>query len=757
MRARFSPYLRLLNWLVPAIVVAAVWAPILTHYRIPRPSLSPELIDRARSSPADTVLAELEGVRYSGRRWSEVPDLIPIAERLLKGEAAIPGFPTTKVHLPFDADELERGLPGWQLLQGSLVVPDILLAAYDATGRDQFLFTARDVILGWAAYERRAVLPNGFLWNDHALATRVAVLGHFWHVYRRHPAYDSTVARSVLEFAMRGGLFLAAPGHFTFATNHGVMQNLGLWHLTVAFPWVPGCDSLRQVAFDRLDGQLRYYLDSEGVFLEHSAGYQAFGLELMGMALRYLTLAGRPIPSEWSRKYEAAKAAYDLMARPDGSLPPVGDTDIGPQPFIPRLTTVDASGRAAPLRNGYAWNPEAGSRLFANAGYAVWWDGRGDGDRATTAERRVETNGGLRQTFVTWSYFPGHGHKHADELSTLLWADGQSWWTNVGYWNYGYSNRAEAESWPGSNAPHRMGEPANSLRETRLVGAGGTPRISVLDLERRGPGSYRARRLVLHVRPDQWLIVDQTDGDAGDSTTTTWTTAPDVALVAGPASGTYKLTAVGTRLELRTAVATSDGSAVRLRRGSDRPFAGWTVRNTIPTPATSIVVDQPARQSWSSVVWRLARPDAAPSRVDSTGEEAIRIRFRSSEEWEATLSPWLGGGSIRREGEIISVRDAPGGKETQTIRLAPVPRDSVEAQSIERGLLRMASAYPKFRDYMPERLRITRWLAVGFLAQELFFLVLWRRRAKVEPVLRAFALALWLVGGIWVVALYLNP
>lgn len=753
MRPGFKAFLRLFGWLVPAFVLTAIWVPIWAHYRIPHPSLSAELVERARTVPEDSVLAELAGARFSGRRWSEQPDLIRIADRLLQGEANVPGYPATRVRLPFDAGELERGPPGWQLELASLVVPEILLAAYETTGREQFLFTARDAILGWARYERRALLPKGFLWNDHALAARVVVLAHFWHLYRRHPAYDPVVARSVLEFALRAGRLLAAPAHFTIATNHGVMQNLGLWHLAVAFPWMPDRDSLRQIAFHRFEGQMRFYVDTEGVVLEHSAGYHAFGVELLGMALRYLTLMGKPAPPEWIRKYEAAKAVYDLMRRPDGSLPLLGDTDGRPDPHGQLLTTVDAAGRATALEPRADWSLGAASRLFPIAGYAIWWDGR-EGER---------TPKGLRQTLVAWSYFPGHGHKHADELSVLLWADGQSWWTNVGYWNYGLPGRGEAESWPGSNAPHRVREPANSPRETRLLGFGESARLSAVDVERRGPGTYRARRLVVHLRPDTWLILDQMQGGEGDSTTTTWTAAPDVTVVPGGTSGTYLLTADGAPSELRAAVESSHGSATRLLRGSVRPFAGWAVSHGVSKATTSIVLEQPARQSWSVAVWRLV-PGAAATRqtavrpsVDSTRGDGLRIRLRGPEVWDVTLSPWLGGASISRKGSSVSVRSAPQGRETEALTLAPVPRDTAEVQSIRQGLLQMASAFPKFRDYLPARLRITRWLVAGLLSQELMFLALWRRRAQLEPALRAAALVCWVAGGLWLMVVYLRP
>jgi sarcosine oxidase gamma subunit len=745
MRPSLSAFLRRFGWLAPTLVLAAVWAPIWAHYRIPTLSLSPELVERARAVPEDSVLAELQGARFSGRRWAELPDLLPIAERLLRGEATVPGYATARVRLPFDPGDLDKGLPGWQLELASLVVPEILLAAYEASGREEFFLTARDAIRGWATYERRTLVPRAFLWNDHALTSRVVVLAHFWRLYRRHPSYDPAVARSVLEFALRSGYLLAAPAQFTPATNHGVMQNLALWHIAVAFPLMPQRESMRQIAFDRLEGQMRYYVDSHGVVLEHSAGYQAFGVELLGMALRYLTLMGEAAPPDWIRKYEAAKEVYRIMRRPDGTLPLLGDTGSQLEPIVPLVTTVDASGRAAPLERRDDWSPGEGNRLFADAGYAIWWDGRED---RTMKDRH--------QTLVTWSYFPGHGHKHADELSVLLWADGRSWWTNVGYWTYGLPGRAEAESWPGSNAPHLAGEPAQSVRESRLLGSGESGRVSAVDLERRGPGAYRARRQVLHLRPDLWLVLDQTQGGEQDRTTTTWTTSPDVTLVPGSSPGTYLLTTEGAPSELRAALASSHGTAAQLLHRSFRPFAGWVVHHGVPTATTSIVLEQAARDSWTVAVWRLAQGAAVLPSAGMGREGALRVNYRGPEDWEVTLSPWLGAASIRREGGTVSVRTVPAREAVEATTFAPVPRDSSEIQSIEQGLLRMASAYPRFRDYLPQRFRISGWLVAGLLIQEVIFLALRHRRAEIELPLRAVSLAGWVTGGLWLVGVYLR-
>ena len=105
--------------------------------------------------------------------------------------------------MPFSVDDIDKGLPAWQLALASFRIPNILLNAYEASGRKEFLIMARDVILAWASYERSAWLPKGLLWNDHAIAARVPVLAKFWRHYRNHPDYDPEAARYILQLVAR--------------------------------------------------------------------------------------------------------------------------------------------------------------------------------------------------------------------------------------------------------------------------------------------------------------------------------------------------------------------------------------------------------------------------------------------------------------------------------------------------------------------------------------------------------------------------
>src|SRR5262249_2197560 len=171
-----------------------------------------------------------------------------------------------------------------------LLVPQLFMDAYSTTADEKYFRAAEQLIVGWAGYERQAWVPRGFLWNDHAVAARIHVLSDFWSAYRARPDFIPATAASLLAFVERPGALLAQPQNFTVTTNHGVMENLALLEICIAFPAFPEVSSWRQTAVSRLRTQFSFYVTDEGVILEHSAGYHAFGFHLMMILSRYLEL-----------------------------------------------------------------------------------------------------------------------------------------------------------------------------------------------------------------------------------------------------------------------------------------------------------------------------------------------------------------------------------------------------------------------------------------------------------------------------------
>ena len=704
----------LLVLLAPTLVAAAVWAPTVARNLVPAVAVDDQVIETARDAPSDAVMEAIARFDLLPIDGLDDQAKIAVADGLLEGRLELPGRSPSSIGLPFDPDDLDGVPASLRLWFAGYGVPDVLLSAYAQTGREEYFSLARDMILAWDGYERTAWQPHGFLWNDHATAARVRVLGEFWRLYRQRPDYSPEVGRVVLEQAARYRSILADPGRFTFATNHGVMQNLALLEVGALFPTLPDSERYEQLAMDRLDGQLSFLVDDQGVVRENSAGYQAFDMGLLGMTFRTMTILGRPIPAEWTAKYEAGLATLARLERPDGTLPALGDTDGVAEP-APDVVEVRGDS-ADPLQPRPARPPDQAVTLDPAAGYWIKWDGLANWPDPAS----------LSQTLVTWTSPPSPSHKHADELSTLVWSKGVPWLTSVGYWPFDDPSFDEANAWSGSNAPHAPNEDPASLRTTRALASGSSDALSAIDLERHGPGGYVARRQVVHLAPDTWLIVDHVTSDPGTGNQTVWQLPADVTATPGTEPGSYSLESAGGATAQLTVLG-SDGAHISDVSGSRDPFAGWQVLQSVPTPAPAIVVDQPPGEAWTAAV-------LTTSRGSPTDGTATMSNHTGADAWTITTPTAAGSTTVSwSDGAVTSERRDGSAVETANLGLAAVPDPSADVASLRVAFDNAAAAYPQYQERASARSKVTLVLPALALVQ-LVLLLLVRR---VRPALLA--------------------
>ncbi len=636
---------------IVGLVFWIIWAPWFSFNHVPEPELDWNAADAARRAPAQDVLEEVG--RFGLLEvfdWKDDKELIVAAEKILAGHVALPGFPEGALPRPRGPVEMASGPTMWQLFIHSLGLPRLLLDAYKASGRLEFLQGAVDYLVEYDAYESSEwSLPGGYLWydgwrtfvrNDHAIAARGLMLIEFWRVYRGHAEYDPKVGSAVLRMAERCAHLLAEPRRFTVATNHGVMQNLALCSIGLSFPTLSNGTRSCRLAFDRLDEQMSFFINDEGYILEHSPGYQRFSLRLVGIGMRLRTLSGQTIPEAWIRKYQAAQRTYAVLRRPDGSMPMFGDTDGGDLGKGPVVTTVDSSGVAGPLTHRN-WIPDAETAIAPVAGYALWWDGL-----ATWPDLHS-----IAQTAIAWSYFEGMGHKHADELSMSIWAGGVPWLDNVGYWSYDATGRELAESWEGSNAPHFVGEPTVSKRETYLRYHGRNDKLSAIDVERIGPGEFRARRQLIEVGKGIWVVIDTSAPGSEKTVRTIWTTAPEIEIKELGVRGAYLLIDRPSDSLLRAYFSLDNSTTQRFATGNESPFAGWRVLDGKIRKAPSIIVERLADSPWSLAAWSIERPSLGGANLADAPQMQ---EWRGAENWRIMLP--TGEGQIfltRRQGQLV--------------------------------------------------------------------------------------------------------
>ncbi|MCC6198199.1 MAG: heparinase II/III family protein [Burkholderiales bacterium] len=671
-----------------------------------------------RSAPADGILDEVSGQSLAGVPTVSDAETLRAANRIVEGWYEPAALPPVRVGPGFRPEALDVPSATASLFVAGFVPVGILLRAYRLTGERRYFDAARAYVVEFAGVERGSWLPRGLLWNDHAIASRINVLTGFWRVLRALPAQDRVAEDATVALVARGAAQLAKPALFIAATNHGVMQNLALLQAAIAFPRLPGSDDWKRVAMHRLRTQFGYYASPEGVILEHSAGYHQFGVTLIAIALRLAQLAGEPAPPALGARYVASVDVLASWRRPDGTLPSFGDTATRAEP----ARGLAAQGATAPLVTLPVQRPEAPAQLLPVSGYATFWTGL---EGWPQSDR-------LAQTSVVWSYFRGHGHKHADEMSLVIWAGGREWLSSVGYWPYDDAANKRAVSWGGSNAPHVVGERVDAARDTRALSWAAGEDKFFLDLERRGPDGAVVRREIVGVAGGRWIVLDisRTPGDR--ATRRIWNAGPGLRWRSEGA--TY---AAGDDTRLALAIASDPPAAATIYSASRDPFAGWLVVDGRVVPGSAIAVEQ-SGNGWIVTSLALGARGAASHGVP-------RAQISSPERWSVAL----GDVDVVREGERLTI-----GRGTPVV-LTPVPDPSTERERLAVAYERAVAAYPTSRDLLYYRKRATLVLVGAAVVQEGGFAWIRRKSRRLAGVLRLVSITAWLALGAWLGLVYL--
>jgi hypothetical protein len=719
----------------PLLVLLSVWLPVWQNYRVSVAALDPATIRQLRVLPPDDRLLAVDRQARGLRGGIQGQEVIRQADSIARGRIELPTGEVRQVTLPFDVRDFETGTPSGSLNMASLIVPDTLLSAYELTGSEIYFAQATQAILAFGAFEQGLRTDLGNVRNDHAIAARVGVLIRFWRLYRKRADFDEVVARDVLQQMTRCVAYLGKPSHFTAATNHGVMQNIGLLEAAAAFPDIPEASAWRQIASSRLRQQMLFYVNDEGVVLEDGPGYHRFGITLIGMVLQLLDWNRLPEIDGLLQKYSRGLVFLTRLARPDGSVPRIGDTNgaIVPEDAVDRYPVPSGVlDRSLGLADS--------THLYAVAGYAI-------------TERPLSERSGLptplSHTTAYWSHFPGHGHDIAAEGSFVLWAAGTDWLANTGYWPYGTAGRTEATGWRGSNAPHLSGEKEDSSRSTALLGYGADQRSHLLDLVRTLQGGPRLRRQIVQVDDTSWLVLDSVSLPIKEAVDRLWTLGLSV-VVADDEAGeavTGRDSSTGWTLTLN--FLGESPPAVRKLRGSLHPFGGWVVNGPRPVPSQSYEVAQKPGSRWLVTVIRLTAPGTARATAKPL------VDYHAEDDWSASLAG--GGGvpvNVRRLHDRLSIGEGRSALRDIPL-LSPPPALLAEGDAIQAALGQVSGEFHRFRAYLFYRQRLSYAVVLAGLISLGIVYGAGRRWRGLQARLTIVALLFWTSAAAWIHWVYL--
>lgn len=289
----------------------------------------------------------------------------------------------------------------FQLYLQGLNPIQILTAAYQASGERAFLTYAGRFLEAWRQYAAGPdAARNPFVFqNAHAVSLRVENLMYFG----QSCAQAGISVSGLYGLLLKHGAWLRDGGNYNGRHNYGIMQSLALLRLGYVLrrpEWVTR-------AKKRLFAQKKSSFDREYVHRENSPAYSDMVIDLFQRAGRCLDAhqdpAGQVLLDEMRRAYEFMRWAV----KPDGTMAQIGDT-----PTAPPRVSMDS-----------ALPPPEGRRLFLQSGYCFW---RSAGGQSQDTWKMLKAG------------FDNKTHKHADDLSFMLYARGQDVFVDCGM--YGYTN-----------------------------------------------------------------------------------------------------------------------------------------------------------------------------------------------------------------------------------------------------------------------------------------------------------------------------
>ncbi|MEA2346525.1 MAG: hypothetical protein QOG62_312 [Thermoleophilaceae bacterium] len=322
---------------------------------------------------------------------------------------------------PFPAKEIRPGIDwtqdpykskAWRKAFHTLAYLDSLFFIYgDTTGHTPAqqvaaLAQARDLALDWITSNPKGgagVDPRA--WTNKVVADRGPYVAYLGRAAACAGLLTPAQADILLASIEKHARYLAQDGHYN-PSNHGLFMDLGLGLLANYLPTDPLSAKWKSVSRGRFFSTFtRRVNPAEGVWLEHSTGYQTVALTVLE---RYVDFVA---PNDAMLKALIAKmvdvSGWFLM--PDGTKPQFGDTELR----APRGEAVTAAA------------DDDGMKVYPDAGFAIVKDRSINGYFAITAGFHSYAAKG----------FAGISHKHADDLSFDLYEQGRRIVSDTGVYN----------------------------------------------------------------------------------------------------------------------------------------------------------------------------------------------------------------------------------------------------------------------------------------------------------------------------------
>ena len=341
---------------------------------------------------------------------------------------SVQGFPEVRVCLFDDWSANPLDSRSWQWAVAAFRFIPSLIAYHAESGDQAAIDWARRALRSWNRAVAGPLRDYEFASNDHAVANQAESLV-FLLAYLDGLGIEEGFREEIAAAIHRHADLLATDDFYSRHTNHGIEQSRILAVVGDLFPGdARSADRLR-IAVDRLQDELEFSFTREGVHVENSPGYHCY------VCLSFLKIVDyfpREEVGELAAKVDElmpkAMRFITQVARPDGTLPVIGDTVNEPVPdyFRRYRKTRDYRRLQYASTDGLKGSrPVDTLGYYPQAGYAVVrddWFPPGEGHRAFHLVFKC----GFRSRY----------HRHDDDLNLVLYHGGEDWLIDSGAFGY---------------------------------------------------------------------------------------------------------------------------------------------------------------------------------------------------------------------------------------------------------------------------------------------------------------------------------
>ncbi|MED1602987.1 alginate lyase family protein [Alkalihalophilus marmarensis] len=311
----------------------------------------------------------------------------------------------------------------WQLYFHSLRMVSFLVNAYEETKEDVYLLKAIEITESWIRSNPNHRSTNNWAWSDHAVSSRILTWAYLYENLQKSNVRNERFNQLLLSSLYEHAEWQVKESNYRFPHNHGIMQDRSLIEASWLFESFSTSDHWFELSLSRLNKQLEHSISKSGVHLEHSPGYHIYTLNLFQDIEAALNKRNQSVGHNLEANLNKMEEYLAYVFKPDGTLPLVGDTEYYPVERIshlnhPYLEYILSKGKSGEM-------PSEPSKVYKDAGVAILRDEWKSGDKFDQSSYLMLQAG-----------YHSNVHKHADDLSFVLYSMGEDIFVGPGKYMY---------------------------------------------------------------------------------------------------------------------------------------------------------------------------------------------------------------------------------------------------------------------------------------------------------------------------------